>query len=338
MRKLSLKILLVVGSIFLIGLLITNYNYYYGESSTLKLCMDEARDENTNYDFVILGSSTAYSSYSTEIIDNRLGVNSLNLGSEFQLVCDSNEILKDYLKYNNPKYIVFEVDPYYFWSDYSYIDTMSNSTTNVLPALKPSFNKMKYTCEMMIRRPELAKDFITYSVNPKRLMAPYESNYNWGEFEADESYIMTHKGDKLYTAVLDEATLKAASAGFPMDYSMGWDYLEKFVASAKDSGAELIFVTSGPTDAYVESCGTWEEIHNGFAEATEKAGAKYYDFTYAKPELWDKDITDWADNVHLNAQGAIKVTNALCDVIEADNTDRYFYSDYQTYTENAKIK
>ena len=163
MNKIVKRLLIIFMPVLVIGFVFTHFNYYYIIVSNLKLAMDDMR-KNENYDVAIIGPSTAYSGFIPCIIDKELKVNSINLGTGAQLACDSYFITKEYIEYNKPRFIIFNIEPEYFFGENRYISTKSDTTINTLGTVKPSIDKLKFELRMLLERPQVALDFLTYHI------------------------------------------------------------------------------------------------------------------------------------------------------------------------------
>ena len=61
-------------------------------------------------DLVFVGSSYAYRSFDAEVFDNKLNVNSFNMGSPLQKPVESYYVLKETLKLQKPSFVIYDVN------------------------------------------------------------------------------------------------------------------------------------------------------------------------------------------------------------------------------------
>lgn len=356
MLQLIKKLGIIFGAVVLIGIAgtmlsyyTTDYNYsskYTSKISTLKLCMNMVRSDE-NYDVAFIGPSTVYSGYITSIFDDKLGCNSINLGSEFQLVCDSYAVTRDYLKNNDAKYVVLEVDPGLYMGKNSYNDNEHNTTPYTLTTLKPSWDKFTFVLEMIVKRPATAFRNIKFYVNPLNIIN-YDKNINW---ERATSYyesigmIVGPKGELLYSETINDGTLGEMEVDSDYDPSykveIAREYIDRITELCDEYDAELILVTQGPSDASILSNPDWEEAHRYFSDYAKENGLLYLDFAYAKESTYEKKTDSWFNAGHLSSIGAERFSTAcaqvLADYKAGEDVSDLFYSDYDAYLEHVDV-
>lgn len=97
-------------------------------------------------------------------------------------------------------------------------------------------------------------------------------------------------------------------------------------------------VLPGSNDAEVMAYKYWDYMHSEFQKFAEENNVKFWDMTYAKPELWNKTIRSWADNTHVSLIGAKELTVAVSKLIkDTGDTSHYFYSSYDEYLRTVDI-
>ena len=106
--------------------------------------------------------------------------------------------------------------------------------------------------------------------------------------------------------------------------------LEDMCAYCNERGIQLIAV-SVPMPVYnvVDGRGYYE-LHDNLATAFSGAGQPYYDFNFARPELFESHSDYFVDTIHLNASGSRAFTESLARFLEArdagDDLDALFYN------------
>lgn len=90
-------------------------------------------------DIIFIGSSHCYRTFDTEIIDSICSLNSFNMGSSFQTPLTSYFVLKEVLKTQKPKFVVFEN---YFDMLFS-TNQLINSSYN-MDHMKNNINKLEF--------------------------------------------------------------------------------------------------------------------------------------------------------------------------------------------------
>lgn len=123
--------------------------------------------------------------------------------------------------------------------------------------------------------------------------------------------------------------------------SIATEYFNKIVKLCKDNGIELIMVTPGADDAYVLTMGHYDEAHAIFQKLADDNGIRYYDFTYAKPDVFARADSFYHNSSHMSSEGAHALTYLLIDLIRANPSDDelsgYFYQSYEEYYSNVDI-
>lgn len=343
MNKIVKRLLIIFMPVLVIGFVFTHFNYYYIIVSNLKLAMDDMR-KNENYDVAIIGPSTAYSGFIPCIIDKELKVNSINLGTGAQLACDSYFITKEYIEYNKPRFIIFNIEPEYFFGENRYISTKSDTTINTLGTVKPSIDKLKFELRMLLERPQVALDFLTYHITFDGFSkAGYDKKYNLAELEKLNEDVLSvgSKGAMIYKGFQNAGSL--GKIEFKADHrkkvKIGFKYLYEIISLCKDNNIELFLITQGSTDARVLARKNWGYMHDEFAKIAHENNLIYWDFVYAKPELWDRGITNWAEDGNVSITGAQGLSKAVSKLINMKNEDvsKYFYKSYSDYLETVDI-
>ena len=120
---------------------------------------------------------------------------------------------------------------------------------------------------------------------------------------------------------------------------IGFKYLYEIISLCKDNNIELFLITQGSTDARVLARKNWGYMHDEFAKIAHENNLIYWDFVYAKPELWDRGITNWAEDGHVSITGAQGLSKAVSKLINMKNEDvsKYFYKSYSDYLETVDI-
>lgn len=107
----------VLFFVFLFFAINYTFDFFYGmpnrtaiKNKTHKILnkWDDIHNNKNKYDFLILGSSRAYSGYNPKIIDSVLGVNSYNMGTPSQDIAETYYILKEIFCYQKPKVVVLD--------------------------------------------------------------------------------------------------------------------------------------------------------------------------------------------------------------------------------------
>lgn len=106
--------------------------------------------------------------------------------------------------------------------------------------------------------------------------------------------------------------------------------LDTMIAVCKKRGIE-VYVLMGPLSPEIicEEGVLYEEKSKTLAAIAKKNGVPYFDLNYIKKEYYRPEYCEWADDKHLDIEGAKRYTQALCmvlkDAFDEKETDHYFY-------------
>ena len=115
--------------------------------------------------------------------------------------------------------------------------------------------------------------------------------------------------------------------------------LDAMLASCKKKGIDA-YVLMGPIspELICEEGALYEEKSKTLAAIAKKNNVPYLDLNYIKKDYYRPHYNEWADDKHLDIDGAKRYTQALCmvlsDVFEDKDVDKYFYSDLREMLES----
>jgi len=250
-------------------------------------------------DVLILGSSHAMCSYDPARIEREYGLYTFNLGTALQQPDTAYYLLKEVLKTQKPKYLIYDV----------YFKTMVNEYSNeqALTVLK----------ELPMSKNALALFWSNLNLDGK-----VEYYNNWiSPFGKIQDVMETHtpkkptppdaymgKGFYSSTGIIDLELLKEKNHPFPAEYS-GFHprqvtYLKKLINLAQENDIEVI-LTSAPLPPTVFSrVSYYDEVLEEVLEISDQFDISFYDFTTPACEFLQD--TDFADQGHLNRNGCVK--------------------------------
>ena len=276
---------------------------------------------NENLDLIFLGSSHAYRSFDPEIFNSKLGVKSFNMGHSSQNPVDSYYVLKEVLKYQKPKVVVFE--QYFVVAEGEDTDFISAAYT--YDYLKPSLNKL--SCLVNDFNP---KDY------PKALLMTVRDKDNWankdlikanllreynlfkqlitGKKETEEAPKESSKGEMYqglgYVSNDGVASYTELTTGNQFkDYKRpNWNekrllYDDKVLQLCKENNIKVIMVTAPLPPTSLKLIKNYDEIHNKYQEIANENGVEYLDYNYINREKNMFTDKNFKDSDHLNSSG-----------------------------------
>lgn len=294
-----------------IGNQVFRFKYYDGIFNIRKFY----EQDKDSVDLLILGSSHAYEDINTGQLWQDYGISSYILSGSVQRTWNTYYYLKEALKTQHPKLIVYEAYGAILPSDYGDDSNVIKNTfgmkwsKNRIDAIKTSVPENRY--------PEFLLGYIQYHARFAELSAEdfypnlhrkyyedwkgYAFNTNTEAFESPE---ISRDGD---TTPLSEKTE---------------EYLRKTMELAKDADIPMVVIVS-PYAGITEEQHT---LYRSVESLTKEYGFAYRNFNLMYEELGLDFETEMADWGHLNYLGSQKYTAALADWLSSD----YDFPDHRT--------
>ncbi len=261
-------------------------------------------DKNT-IDVLFVGSSHSYCSFSPQDFYNQYQIRSFNLGSSRQDVLLSYYWLKEALRRQKPKAVVFET--FYIFRD------------GGEPFARRALDYMKWSD---VKREAIDAAHEKYpEITPKSFYLPnIRFHERWKEVGED---------DFLYRGLAENYELKGYSAigikygredyqPFSLNTEEKDDisenvrqYLDKIVELCRDNQTELVFISNPALDWSVQE-------HNAVSEYAKQQGIAYYDFNTQElyADLGYNFSEDNGDAGHSNIWGTEKITKAVGKILQ----------------------
>lgn len=279
-------------------------------------------------DTLFLGASHVVRGFSPKDYDDVAGTFSFNAGTSAQSVRGSYFYLKDMLKSNDIKTVIF--DPFYpkfnsgfktdVMSDILVLDRLRDAAVSVeffFTAIRPN-DYLSALSKAHLYRSRFNIGSLKKTLTQK-LSAPYR-NHDANSVKAkDEHYgqrgfvysenILPTEGDGAHRMVDwqgSEINRKQES----------YIYLIKMIEMCKQKGVEFIMVTVPVPNAYIENGPPYGDIYSFFADIAKERGIGFYDFNLSKYKAENFTNADYMDFHHLNGKGAIKFTRYCASVIK----------------------
>ena len=256
----------------------------------------EYYDEAKDHDVIFIGDCEVYSNFSPMEMYRQQGITAYVRGTSQQLIWQSYYILKETLKYETPKVVVYNVN-----------------AMRYSEPIKEEFNRltideMRWSAEKVgIIKASMMEDetFASY-VFP---LLRYHSRFQHLTAE-DVQYLFKDKDNTFNGYLMKKAVLPVGKlpAKRPLaSYEFGencYDYLEKMTQLCKQNGVELVLIKAPSLYPY------WYEQHDAqIRDFATKHGLSYYDLT-KEIETVGLDFTQdtYDAGLHLNLSGATKLS------------------------------
>ncbi|MEX0291106.1 MAG: hypothetical protein AB3N14_18530 [Flavobacteriaceae bacterium] len=259
------------------------------------------------YEVILLGSSRGYCAYDPKEIDAITGSKSFNMCTGSQNVIESYYYLKEILRYQKPKTVVYETFLPSFSPSPDNFNVFSNASFMSLSGKKEMiFNEFKGEAVMNILFPIFKHKYYLRRDLSNRLksgkVSPESSN-RW-----EKGYFYSEK-------VVSDAEIGNFSPIYNFDNSVVSlenvaKYLGLMHSLCKENNIEFICVRAPypPTRLKISKSDT---VHDYFADFYKKRNIPFYDFNYSEKEKYfDQDFTDYH---HMNNSGDKKVSKELAE-------------------------
>ena len=263
--------------------------------------------ESGNHDVVFIGDCEVYANYSPMEMYRSQGITAYIRGTSQQLIWQSYYVLKETLKYETPKAVVFNVNAMRYGEP---VKEAFNRLT--IDQMRWSEEKIGIIQASMTEE----EDFLSYVFPILR----YHSRFDELTQE-DWEYFFKVK-DNTYNGYLVNKNINpvgALPAKRPLaDYQFAdicYDYLDKITALCKENGVELILVKAPSLYPY-----WYEQYDEQMAEYARENGLAYYNFAACIEEIGlDFQVDTYDAGLHLNHTGAEKLSRYFARILAEDH-------------------
>lgn len=259
--------------------------------------------ESGNHDVVFIGDCEVYANYSPMEMYRSQGITAYIRGTSQQLIWQSYYVLKETLKYETPKAVVFNVNAMRYGEP---VKEAFNRLT--IDQMRWSEEKIGIIQASMTEE----EDFLSYVFPILR----YHSRFDELTQE-DWEYFFKVK-DNTYNGYLVNKNINPVGtlpAKRPLaDYQFAdicYDYLDKITALCKENGVELILVKAPSLYPY-----WYEQYDEQMADYARENGLAYYNFAACIEEIGlDFQVDTYDAGLHLNHTGAEKLSRYFARIL-----------------------
>ena len=263
--------------------------------------------EAGGHDVIFIGDCEVYANISPMEMYRSQGITAYVRGTSQQLIWQSYNVLKETLKYETPKAVVYNVNAMRY-------SEPVNEAFNRL-----TIDKMKWSREKVdiIQASMMEEESFWSYVFP---ILRYHSRFDELTGE-DITYLFrtkdnTWNGHLINQAINPVGTLPAKRA--QADYRFGdicYDYLEQMAALCQENGVELILMKAPSLYPY-----WYDEYDAQIRDFAEAHGLAYYDFTDVTEEIGlDFQVDTYDGGLHLNLTGAVKLSDYFARILAQEH-------------------
>ena len=306
--KRTIKIICIIVLLILIFIILNKLLApKYMDSLVEGSMIAEYYGEEKNHEVIFIGDCEVYANFSPMVMYEEEGITSYVRGTSQQLIWQSYGILKETLKYEKPKVLVFNVN------SLRYSEPVSEA------------DKMKWSKEKIdIINASMTKDetFISYVFPILR----YHSRF--AELSKEDFEYLFKEKKNTFNGFLINKNVKPKT-NFPAkkvlpDYNFSkkcMDYLDKMLKICKDNNIELVLIKAPSLYPY-----WYDEYNEQIVEYAKKNNLDFYNLKEVADTIKIDYQTDTYDGgLHLNLDGATKLSKYFSKILK----EKYNLTDYR---------
>jgi len=312
----------------LIGSVLMNHHYLDAPNMHSLMWKDFYKQNKNTVDVIFIGSSHARFAFDTRIFDKELEIKTFNLSSSDQTPVVGYYALKEALKYQQPRLIVYEAywrkfgsddntTPAYFVYDYvKGIDVRLQLLANLITDKKyedflaDAFSKSyKYRDNFIPALKHIISDraFRIYSDSSNRIISYGEFSYFGNGFFGND---LIASKDVLYN-----------SNPFKYDSYFKWnneqlDYFERTLEFCKEKNIRVLVITAPLPKATLDYVKDYDSYSKKMKSIIDKHGLEYIDYNLENIEKNSFKNDMFFDSNHLNNIGTVFLDKKLIPEIQ----------------------
>lgn len=278
-------------------------------------------------DIIFVGSSHSYCTFDPEIIDNRLGTSSYQLGMPLQHMDSTYYTMREVYNYQKPSLAVVEVywdmmDDEFELTQAGYLfQVMKNKELeqDYIKEVFPIGEKIRYNVGAF----RYQADYFAYrtaelkkSVEAKYNVAMPATQKQTGE-EKYRSKGYTYCNYNMLPDEFDKTNQFKNLDGAKWKINKTQlEYLTKLTKLCKDNGTKVVFVTAPVANVSMDYIKNYNVIHDTVQDIADELQVTYVDYNYINGENNLLKNENFRDDAHLNHSGVEIVDNNFADWLE----------------------
>lgn len=310
-RIISILIIFILIFIFLNILLKPKYAESLVEGGMIREYYNETKD----HEVIFIGDCEVYANFSPMVMYEQEGIKAYIRGSSQQMIWQSYYILKETLKYETPKVVVFNVNSMRYGKESQEVSEAYNRLT--IENMKWSKEKVEIIKASMTEE----ETFLSYVFPILRYHSRYDK-LTGGDFEyLFKTKQITHNGFLINKNIKPVGNLptkrKLASYQFNSEC---YEYLDKITELCKQKNIQLVLIKAPSLYPY-----WYDEYEEQIKQYAEKHNIDYYNLLEKAEEIGIDYTTDTYDaGLHLNLTGATKLSKYFAKIL----AEKYNLTDY----------
>ena len=308
--RVSLIVLLLLGIFWFLNILVSPK---YMESLVEGSMISEYYDTPKNHEVLFIGDCEVYANFSPMVLYEEEGISSYIRGSSQQLIWQSYGILKETLKYEKPKVVIFNVN------------AMRYSTPVSEAYNRLTIDKMKWSKEKI----EMIFSSMTEEENFWSYVFPI-LRYHSRIFELtkeDFTYLFQRRQNTFNGFLINQNVkgVESLPTKRPLTETkfadITYEYLDKIRKLCEENNIELVLIKAPSLYPY-----WYTEYDEQIKEYASKYGLDYYNFLENILEIGlDYSVDTYDGGLHLNLSGATKLSKYFAPILK----EKYSLTDYR---------
>ena len=298
-------------------------------------------------DLAFVGSSFCSTAFVPYVVDEIMGVNSFNMGTPLQAIGQTVSAVETLLEEHSVDTIVLGTG--FFVLQYETLDeaelTFEKARARKKAGLDAVEDTLCYLFDENVRDTEKSINyFFPWTYNRQKITGEYVrdnvkekvTNLKAGLSNTGANKLKQEsmKGLRPVTGVVDYATAWEINSYCYYDQVFLEEKVKEFeevLQLCNDNGVDIIVVnTPHPAFDIVSCYQTYETSEMEMRAICERYAVDYYNFSLARPELFDSKPEYYSDFEHLNLDGAEVFSESLCKLLKdreaGEDVMSYFYS------------
>lgn len=308
--RISLIVLLLLGVFWFLNILVIPK---YMESLVEGSMISEYYDTPKNHEVLFIGDCEVYANFSPMVLYEEEGISSYIRGSSQQLIWQSYGILKETLKYEKPKVVIFNVNAMRY-------STPVSEAYNRLTIDKMKWSKEKI--EMIFSSMTEEENFWSYVFPILR----YHSRI-FELTEEDFTYLFQRRQNTFNGFLINQNVkgVESLPTKRPLTGTkfadITYEYLDKIRELCEENNIELVLIKAPSLYPY-----WYTEYDEQIEEYASKYGLDYYNFLENILEIGlDYSVDTYDGGLHLNLSGATKLSKYFAPILK----EKYSLTDYR---------
>ena len=308
--RVSLIVLLLLGVFWFLNILVSPK---YMESLVEGSMISEYYDTPKNHEVLFIGDCEMYANFSPMVLYEEEGISSYIRGSSQQLIWQSYGILKETLKYEKPKVVIFNVNAMRY-------STPVSEAYNRLTIDKMKWSKEKI--EMIFSSMTEEENFWSYVFPILR----YHSRI-FELTEEDFTYLFQRRQNTFNGFLINQNVkgVESLPTKRPLTETkfadITYEYLDKIRKLCEENNIELVLIKAPSLYPY-----WYTEYDEQIEEYASKYGLDYYNFLENILEIGlDYSVDTYDGGLHLNLSGATKLSKYFAPILK----EKYSLTDYR---------